>query len=469
MMRYRTCLAVACVFVGAAVAAAAPPTKHLVLDPRLIESAQGARLVQGTVEKSPRNPLFQADKAWENSLNNLYPNVVFDAGEGRFKLWYKCLLNDKEAIAKMAPPFTVHEQGWFLLYATSGDGAVWEKPALGLVPFDGSSANNIVARDTPNVGVFRDEREPDAGRRYKMVFDQGMGKMKARFSADGIKWGEAVDLVGLEKTGDTHNNAFWDPRQKKYVLISRQFVGERLVYRSTSEDFIRWTQPTLALRSSPSEGKARQTYCMPSFPYGGGYVGFVMMYNATGDRTVDCELAFSTDTVTWTRPFAGQAFIPRGAKGSYDAGCVYAQAGLPVERDGKLMVFYGGSEAVHRGWKRHCLPCLATMRVDGFAAYELEGGKAGVVTTREVVLGEEGVTLSADAAKGKIVATVIDAAGKIVDTSKAFIADATDGRVEWTKPEAVAGMRGKRVRLKIELEGAKLYAIGGVEVLEAGK
>jgi hypothetical protein len=349
------------------------------------------------------------------------------------------------------------------LYATSADGLTWDKPALGQIGFDGSTANNIVARDTPNVGVFKDGHDPDAARRYKMVFDQGMGKLKARFSADGVKWGEPIDLVGLPRTGDTHNNAFWDERQRRYVLITKQFIGERLVYRSTSEDFVHWAEPTLALRSTTEEGKTRQTYCMPSFPYGGAYVGFVMMYNAGTDRTVDCELAFSTDTVTWSRPFAGRPIIPRGAKGAYDSGCIYAQANPPVERDGKLMVFYGGSEAVHRGWKRHCLPCLATMRVDGFAAYEAAAGKTGTVTTREVTCTGEPITISADAAKGTIVAVLLDAAGNELDTSKAITVDSTSAPLVWNRLADVSGLKGQRVRLKLTLDAAKLYAIAGVE------
>jgi hypothetical protein len=290
--------------------------------------------------------------------------------------------------------------------------------------------------------------------------------MMARFSVDGVKWGEPVELQGLPRTGDTHNNAFWDPRQGTYVLISKQFIGgERLVYRSDSADFVHWSPPTLALRSTKEEGKARQTYCMPSFPYGGGYVGFVMMYNATTDRTVDCELAFSTDTVTWTRPFPGRPLIPRGAKGSYDAGCVYAQAGPPVERDGRLMIFYGGSEAVHRGWKRHCLPCLATMRVDGFAAYEpTDATKPGTVTTREVVCTGGPITLSVDATKGKVVVTLLDKDGKEVDVSKPLTADATDGPLVWSKSADLTALKGQRIRLKLALDAAKLYAVGGVEL-----
>ena len=106
-------------------------TKQLVLDPRVIQSVTNAKLTLGTVEKEPRNPLIHADQPWENALNNLYPNVLWDAEAQRFKLWYKCVLTDKDVIAKMADPVTIHDQGWFLLYATSRDGLAWEKPAVG--------------------------------------------------------------------------------------------------------------------------------------------------------------------------------------------------------------------------------------------------------------------------------------------------------------------------------------------------
>ena len=329
----------------------ADPAKHLVLDPRVIDTAEGTRLVPGTIEKDDRNPLFQADKPWENSLNNLYPNAVYDDDQNVFKLWYKCVLSDKDVIARMMPPATVHDQGWFLLYATSADGLTWEKPALGLHGFDGSEDNNAVARDVPNVGVFKDPRhDADPARRYMMVYDVGLGKVRVRFSVDGVRWSDPVVPEGLGESGDTHNNAFWDARLGRYVLITRQVEdGGRLVYRSGSEDFLKWSAPTLALRSSPEEGKARRTYCMPAFAYAGGYVGFVMMYNAGSDRTVDCELTWSPDSVTWTRVFPNKPFIPRGPAGSYDAGCVYAQANPPVLKDGRLWIYYGGSTAVHRG------------------------------------------------------------------------------------------------------------------------
>ncbi len=152
------------------------------LDARVIESTENAELVLGAVEKDAANPLFRVDRPWENSLNNLYPNVLYDGEDHLYKLWYKCVLADEDAIAKMGDPSTVHDVGWYLLYATSKDGRNWIKPDLGLFGFDGSKKNNVVARDTPNVGVFKDARsdcEPD--RRYKMIYGVGRGNTRVRF------------------------------------------------------------------------------------------------------------------------------------------------------------------------------------------------------------------------------------------------------------------------------------------------
>ena len=361
------------------------PLKHLLLDSRVIAETNHVRLALGTVEKDAHNPLFQADKPWENALNNLYPNIAYDEDQRLFKLWYKCALADSNVIAQMMPPRTINGVGWFLCYATSRDGIAWERPELGLHSFAGSTKNNAVARDVANVGVFKDRHDPDPARRFKMIFDIGVRlpeNMRTRVSPDGVHWSEPVHPDGLGTSGDTHSNMFWDEWRKKYVLISRIYLGERLVARAESADFMHWTKPEVVLRSLPHEGKNRQTYCMPAFPYANGYLGFVMMYNVATDKTVDCELVWSPDSVKWERVLPGAPFIPRGPAGSYDAGCIYAQAGDPILKDGMLWIYYGGSTAVHRGWKRHCLPCLARLRVDGFAGYEpREPGQTATILT----------------------------------------------------------------------------------------
>lgn len=457
----------------AAAARGAPPrsaaaphasSKQLVLDSRIVDRTEGLKLVLGTVEKEARNPLFTADKPWENALNNLYPNVQWDEKEQRFKLWYKCVLADPDVIAKMVPPRTVHDVGWFLCYATSRDGITWEKPALGINGFDGSTENNITARDTPNVGVFRDPHDADPSRRFKMIYDVGMGEMRVRFSADGTHWGEPLTPEGLGRVGDTHNNAFWDERIDRYVLLTRLYLGERLVARSESRDFLHWETPKLVLRSTLAEGRGRQAYCMPAFPYANVYLGFVMIYNVGTDRSVDCELTWSPDGISWERVAPGTPFIPRGPKGTYDSGCIYAQAGPPVLRDGRLWIYYGGSAAVHTGWKRHCLPSLARLRPDGFAAYTPEQpGGAGSLTTQPMLCTGEPLRLSADAHGGSIRVAVLDAKGFAATDCQPVRANVTGGIVGWQGGKDLSALKGRVVRLRFDLRGARLYAFSGLQ------
>jgi D-alanyl-D-alanine dipeptidase len=438
--------------------------KHLLLDSRVVESAVNARIVLGTPQKHPANPLFQADKPWENSMNNLYPNVIWDEDEQIFKLWYKCVLADKEVIAQMDQPSTVHDVGWYLLYATSKDGVRWDKPELGLHKFAGSSANNIVARDCPNVGVFKDLHDADPARRYKMVSDVGLGKPQVRFSADGIHWGEALAAHGFgAQNGDTHNNAFWDDRSGKYLWFTKLYLGERLVSRFESDDFLTWKNNGLVLRSSLTEGRASQTYCMPVFRYGRIYLSYVMMYHVGSGRSVDCELAWSHDGLQWQRVAPGTPFIPRGAKGAYDSECIYAMAGPPILKDGKLMIFYGGDDFPHTGWKRHCLPCLATLRPDGFAGYTpIKADKPSHVLTRLLRLTSEPVCITADVAPGgSLRVLAVDEQGKVLDAAEPISMSVTDAALTWSKGTLTA----PTARFKVELDHAVLYAISSGDLV----
>ena len=446
-------------------------TKHLVLDSRVIDVTDGVRLILGKVEKDPHNPLFQADKPWENSLNNLYPNVIYDEQEKLFKLWYKCVVVDKDLIAKMRKPQLVHQHGWFLCYATSTDGIVWKKPELGICEFDGSTKTNALAQGVPNAGVFKDVDDPDPDRRYKVIYDVGFSKLRARFSADGMHWSDTLFPNGLVvapdrgTTGDTHNNAFWDRRLGKYVLITRIFRGQRMVARSTSTDFLHWEEPKLVLRSTPEEGTGRQTYCMPAFPYANVYLGFVMMINVGSDQTVDCELTWSPDSIRWHRVKPGVPFIPRGPRNSYDGGCIYAQAGSPTLWNNRTLIFYGGSQAVHKGWKRHCLPCLAYLRTDGWAGYQpLAAEKPGTIVTQPMVCNGEPIRVSADAQNGSLRVAVLDADGFGLDDCEPITQNVTDGVVAWKRGKDPSTLKGKTVRLKFELKSAVLYAFSGLVV-----
>jgi len=443
------------------------PLKQLVFDTRVIEKTEGVRLALGQVVKDSRNPLTQPDKPWENALDNVYPNLIYDEQDHLFKLWHKCVLDEPAIAAKQeSPPLLINGVAWYLCYATSHDGIAWEKPQFDLHLFDGSVKTNAVARGVANVGVFKDPRDANPARRYKMLSDIGArlpNNMRASFSPDGIHWTEPSQLEGLGSSGDTHTNAFWDERRGKYVLFSRLYRGERLVSRSESADFLHWQEPQVVLRSTPEEGQATQTYCMPVFPYANVYLGFVMMYHAGGDRTVDCELAWSPDSREWHRLAPGAPFIPRGPAGSCDAGCIYAQAGSPVIKDNELWIYYGGIREVHRSWKRDCHLCLARIRLDSFAGYKTEdGSEPGTVLTRPLLSAGEPLRVTADIPEGgELRVEIIGEKGCSIADCEPLRTNAIDAVIRWKGGKSLADFGGKTVRLKFTLRSATIYAFSG--------
>lgn len=410
-----------------------PRQDHLlVIDRRVIESQRGLERCIGEPLRDTRNPLLLSDQPWENATNNYYPNITWDPEQQRWRMWYKDVLADADAIAKMDGPSTVHNVGWYLLHAVSKDGIRWERPAAGLHRFGGSTENNIVARDCPNVGVFQDARETDASRRYKMVFDVGLGKPRVRFSADGVNWGEVIEPKGFKATqGDTHNNAFRDPWTGKFVWFTKMYLGERLVSRLESDDFVNWKAGGVVLRSSLDEGRSSQTYALTVFPYANGYLGYLMMYHVGTGRRVDCELAWSSDSIHWERVAPRKPLLANGAADAYDSGCIYAQAGPAIIEGGRMVLYYGGSPTVHTGWKRSGALCRATLPEDGFA-----GLRAGVV-------------------EGEFVTSALKQTGPIRVTS--------EGDVRWIEESAGEG----RMRLRVRVgAGARVYGIHGVELVD---
>ena len=444
--------------------------KYLVLDSRIIDSTERARLVLGKVEKDPRNPLFVKDKPCEVRIGNLFPNVLYDEKQRIYKCWYTvCIIDEATATAtdeimeQMTYPQAMSkgkdlEVG--LCYATSKDGITWEKPDLGIIELGGSKANNIVMRHVHGAGVFKDLHDPQPGRRYKMFTRSCPDRvMLVAFSADGLHWTKPLPCREIDADGDTHNNSFWDQRLGAYVGITRLWNDAgRVVVRTESRDYRKWTKAQEVMRGLEVH---LHPYGMPVFRYGNVYLGLVTIFNTRSDL-VDCELAWSPDTVHWHRVCAGTPLIPRGAKGSYDASCIYAAA-YPILRDGQLLLYYGGSEGSHGDWaaRRKASLCLARLRTDGFAAIEpVNSNEPGVVVTRPIKCVGKKLHVSADAAGGSLRVAVLDAEGFGLDDCLPINANVTDGVVKWQGGRDLASLRGKPIRLKFELRRAKLYAFG---------
>ncbi len=438
--------------------------RFLLLDSRIIESTDNAKLTLGKTVKSKHNPLMAEDKPWEKRFDNLYANVLYDEEDKLYKCWYSPFIVDNSAKGmtldqrrkkRYRPP---RGREMAICYAVSKDGIKWEKPELGLVEFEGSKQNNIVWRGPHGAGVFKDLRDPDPARRYKTLF-KGR-RISVAFSADGIHWGKAIPCPEVDVAGDTHNNAFWAPTLGKYVGITRTWGKQgRQVARTESDDFLKWTKAKVVLEGLD---KGHQTYAMPVFFHGGVYLGLVAIIYPKEDR-VWCELAWSPDAVKWHRVCPDTPLIANSEKEmAYDWGCVYAGA-YPVFLEDEIRIYYGGSDWHHGNW-RNAFLCMATLRPDGFAGYEqIAGGsnKTGSLTTKAVSVVGNSLCVSADVApSGFVKVTLFDKDNKKLAEGKLVTTTVSDAKIEWKDGFSLEKLKGKEIRLNFELRDAKLYSFG---------
>lgn len=442
------------------------PSKYLLLNKRIVERTENAHLALGAVRKEAGNPLFVEDKPWEPRFDNLYANVMYDEQERLYKCWYSPFIVDqavtrvpveKRKTLSYLDALHGNDREMGVCYAVSKDGLSWTKPELGIVEYDGSKANNIVLRRVHGAGIFKDPRESDPSRRYKLFGKTGddAEPVGVAFSADGLEWSKPQPCFQIAAAGDTHNNAYWDHRLESYVAITRLWDGrQRTVGRSVSRDFVHWSKAEEIFHGDPE----RQSYAMLVFRYADVYLGLLMILDIETD-VVDCELAWSADGGGWERVCEGRPLIPRGPEGSFDDGCVYAAA-YPIVREGEIRLYYGGSDDTHGGWRKGGFG-LARLRPDGFAGYEpTDATKPGIIVTRPIRCASDRLRVSADAAGGSLRIEVLDADGTILGMSRPISADVTDAAVEWDQPDLPNRLKNRMVRLKFDLAAARLYAFG---------
>lgn len=418
--------------------------RHLLLDERIIEDVQNAELTLGTVTKHDANPLFGEDKPWERRFDNLYANIIFDEEEQLYKCWYSPFIVSHTTVGmtmeERKQEYGKHPQEMGICYATSKDGASWDKPELGLVDYEGSTANNIIWRGggvhkdwggPHGAGIFKDSHDPDPERRYKAILKEKI--LSVAFSADGIHWGPAIPCPDANSAGDTHNNAFWAPTLDKYVGITRQWRQEgkeyvRLVARTESDDFVNWKKTENVLEGRDIN---EQLYAMPVFYHGGIYLGLVAVHDQSQDR-VWTELTWSPDTKVWHRVLPGTPLIGNdGDYGHYDWGCVYAAAN-PIFGSDEIQLYYGASDGYHFKWRLGFL-ALATLRPDGFAGYKTSiSAEPARVTTAAMFNANASLQVSADVADGgSLIVRVVADAGETIAESETMTSSLTDADVQW--------------------------------------
>lgn len=467
---------------------------ELLFDDDALDRTAGVVRVLGTVRKEPA-PVLQAERPWEREGFLSMMSPLFDAEEGRFKLWYRA----KCGVAAGTPAQGVESserdparRRVFLCYAESADGLHWERPDLGIVDFRGRRDNNILLelRDADSVfwNVVKDTFDPDPARRYKAAgFDDAPGGRGfcVAFSPDGLRWPEPPRLV-MSTREVTDSDCILprrDPDTGKWVafLRPRTVPKRRFVGWSESADFERWTPPRMLLTPDATDDEWTEFYGLTAACLNGWRVGSLWVYRNNPDCSpMTSELVYSRDGRHYRRVLPRTQFLPLGGDGDFDSRMVWATA--IIERGPELLIFYNGCNREHgsdRGMPmqdKHSDPGVRTglglARLPKHHLCGLRAEQGGMIETKWLCQYDAvGVTAFAEIALGgAIEVEVLDQYGKVIpgwDRSVSRLRPAPDGswRCLWDggldaaygRASATGGTIGHVIKLRFHLRDATLY------------
>lgn len=181
----------------------------LFFDEAAIESRSGVTLRLNPPEK--RGPCMVTEAPWESGGARAASVVEW---EGTYRLYYTVSYGDKESGAA---------------FAVSSDGVTWERPDLGAVRYDSSTANNLLhlaGQPLGEIGVFVDAFcEPE--HRFKLVsHSPALGGMFLLTSPDGVRFKRVPGHL-IRYIADNHMSAFFDEEAGTYRIYTRGWDRSR--------------------------------------------------------------------------------------------------------------------------------------------------------------------------------------------------------------------------------------------------
>jgi hypothetical protein len=462
--------------------------RQLFVDDEYIERLDGVRRVLHQPEKFAGNPILRYDQTpWQGFRCQLYGTALRDPADGRIKLWYLAVprLPFEEPVVvngrRRVPNFQL------VGYAESRDGFHFELPHLGLVDFNGSTANNLcrIGREcVEGIAVVHDADEPDRQRRYKALYWEhrvplagapgiDVNAMCVSFSADGKRWTDYANNPVIPFASDTGQQAIYDPALKKYVAYGRFGVEGRRLARSESANFVDWAPPQPVLEADAEDGPGAQIYGMGVAQYEGLYLGLPWIFHEGTTHQIDVQLATSRDGIQWRRAADRAVFIPNGPADRWDAGIIFTASQPIVAAGDKLLIYYSASAHNHdyrqrpksgspeaaRYWQSVKTSIgVATLRRDGFISLE-PGDSTGRLLTKPFLMPAAiALFVNADAGNGELRLQIIPQAAPDKPCEAAPLrADDCRHRVQWAG-DARLPAPGVPVRLELTLTGARLYS-----------
>ena len=449
--------------------------RELFVDRHLIESLNGAELFLH--EPRDEGSVIAFDNPWEGLFCG-YATVIRDGD--LLRLYYR----------GMHAAGADGSKDEVTCYAESEDGIHWTKPNLGQFEVMGTRDNNVILADaapvTHNFCPFLDTN-PDCRpeERFKGVGGTSKSGLICYVSADGVRWTKLRDEPVFMDTGwvfDSQNVPFWSESEGCYVLYYRRSVDRtRAVARSTSPDFINWTEPEQMIYSDTESGRPSQhLYTNQTQPYFRAphiYVSTAARF-MPGRQVINDEQAEAigvhpkyfhdtSDSVFMTsrggdrydRTFLSSLIRPGIGLKNWVSRTNYPALNViqtgPTEMSLYVQADYG-QETAHL--QRYSL------RLDGFASVRAPYG-GGELVTRPITFDGDRLALNfSTSAAGGIRVEIQDADGEPIpgfalDDCVEVIGNEIERDVAWTNGADVSSLAGRAVKLRFVINDADLFAL----------
>lgn len=449
--------------------------RELFVDYELIEKLEGARLKLH--HPRPENVALRYDDPW--ATNGGYVTVIKDGDT--YRMYYK----------GVSRPDADNADGQYTCYAESSDGIRWEKPELGLFEVEGTRKNNVVhfgnGPTSHNFSPFLDTKPGiPAAERFKAIAGTKETGLLTYHSQDGVHW-TAYDRPPMqpatapETRYDSQNVGFWSVHENRYCCYFRVFIdGIRTIARTTSPDFVTWTEPVLmSFGNTPME----HLYINQTHPYFRAphiYVSLPARFMAgrkvlSDDEGAQFEIKHHRGVGYWQdcaeavfmtsrggnryhRTFMEGFVRPGLDRRNWASRCNYPALGVVPTGEGEMSLYVGR----HNQQPTTHLQRLS-LRYDGFSSVNAPYSGGEVVTKPLSFAGSRLVLNYATGAGGHIDVEMLDADGRRIpgfggaDAAR-LIGDEIDRTVDWKSGSSVAKLSGEPVKLRFSLKDADIYS-----------
>ncbi len=392
--------------------------------------------------------------------------------EDKFQFYYR---GDTKPGNHWKQGWEQYHEGEVTLYAESDDAIHWKLPRLGVYDDHPTfPAGNVVLMGeflvTHNFTPFLDTRPGvKKSERYKALGGlsyqphkehqevrtrRGPGGLKAYVSSDGIHWKRMQDKpVVPEAWGkyfDSQNYAFWSESEQAYVCYFRRFIGGyRGIARTTSKDFVNWTQFVEMKANLP--GEHLYTACtQPYFRAPHIYIATPTRFMAKRGSATDILLMSTRGGSRFDREFTESFIRPGIGPQGWANRANYAAIGIHQTGPAEMSMFLTGG-------RRYAL------RLDGFVSVNA-GLSGGELRTKPLRFKGERLEINySTSAAGQLLVELQELDGTPIPgftmaECKPIYGDHIARNVTWEKGESLKTIAGRPVRIRMKLSDADLFS-----------